>query len=101
MAALSKWLKGKAFGAKESSSNSPNPNKGDEEATKKSQEENTRRLEAGAKRLFAEETQKDQAEATKQKSSKVLLKKMAEWEKSLAKGDSSSDQGMQDTGGKG
>ena len=48
---------------------------------------------------MAEEAQKDQVEATKKKSTEAILKKMAEWEKSLAEGDSISDQGMQDTGG--
>ena len=43
MAALSKRLKGKAFGAKGSSSNNPKPDEGDEEAAKKSQEESTRK----------------------------------------------------------
>ena len=38
MAILSKRFKGKAFGAKGSSSNSPNPDEGDEEDTKKAQE---------------------------------------------------------------
>ena len=50
---------------------------------------------------MAEEAQKDHAEAVKRKRTKAVLKKMAELEKALAKGDSSSDQGMQDTGGKG
>ena len=47
MAALSKRLKGKAFGAKGSRSNNPNPDEGDEEAAKKAQEESTRRITAG------------------------------------------------------
>ena len=38
MAALSKRLKGKSFGAKGSSRNNPKPSEGDEEAVKKSQE---------------------------------------------------------------
>ena len=46
MAALSKRLKGKAFGAKGSSMNNPNPDERDEEVAKKSQEESTHRLAA-------------------------------------------------------
>ena len=43
MDALSKWLKGKTFGAKGSSSNNPKPHEGDEEAAKKYQDESTER----------------------------------------------------------
>ena len=99
LVALRKRLKGKAFGVKGSSNNNPKPNEGEEEAAKKAQEESTRRLAVRAKRLLAEEAQKDQAKVTKQKSIEVVLKKMVELEKALAKGDSNSDQGMQDTGG--
>ena len=78
MAALSKRLKGKAFGAKGISSKNPKTNEGDEEAAKKSQEENTRMLAVGAKRLLAEDAHKDQAKATKKKNTEVVLKKMVE-----------------------
>ena len=54
MAALRKRLKGKAFGAKESSINKPKPDEGDEDAAKKYQEERNRRLAAGAKNLLVE-----------------------------------------------
>ena len=49
---------------------------------------------------MVEEAQKDQEEAAKIKSIEVVLKRMAELEKALAKGGSSSDQGMQDIVGK-
>ena len=55
MAALSKRLKGKSFGAKGSISNNPKPDEGDEEFAKKAQEESTRRLASGAKKVLAEE----------------------------------------------
>ena len=87
MAALSKWLNKKEFGAKGSSNNDPRENEGDEEATKKSQEENTRTLAAREKRLLVEEAQKDWAKVAKQNSIEVVLKKMAEWEKALVEGD--------------
>ena len=44
--------------------------------------------------MLVEEAQKDWAKVAKQNSIEVVLKKMAEWEKAFAKGDSSFDQGM-------
>ena len=54
MAAVSKWLKGKAYGVKGSSNNNQKPNEGKEEDARKAQEESSCRLAAGAKKLLAE-----------------------------------------------
>ena len=84
MAALSKRLKGNTSGFKGSSSSNPKPNEGEEEATKKAQEESAHRLAAGAKKLLVEKAQRDKAEAAKQKNAEAVLEKIVELEKSMA-----------------
>ena len=84
MANLSKCLKGKTSRVKGSSNNNPKLNEGGEEDVKKAQEENARRLTTGAKKLLAEEVQRDKAEASKQKNAEAVLDKILELEKAIA-----------------
>ena len=96
METLSKQLKGKAFGAKGSISNNPIPNERDEEAAKKSQEESTHRIAAGAKKLLEEEAQKDKAEAAKKKNAEAILDKISELQKYIAQESANPNLGIHD-----
>ena len=62
MTALSKWLKEKTYGVKGSNNNNQKPKEQDEDVAKKDKEETSRRLEAGAKKLLAEEAHRDKEE---------------------------------------